>query len=145
MEKAPLDGPNPDETTIFIKVPKGECDELFAFLNSSGIKAKKSLGIMDAAGSEIDQQKSGSELAKKTPYLMVCGVAKLIASSLNAYTKWKTGRKILIEKPAEGLKFITEDFSVEEIQKLHRKDLIVIEPSTDQSNQLKTTEQKDRK
>jgi hypothetical protein len=145
MEKAPMSDGNPDETTIFIKVPKDECNELFTFLNSSGIKARKSLGVTDPVSSQMDRQKLDKELAKGTPYLMVRGVAKLIASGLNAYAKWKTGRKILVEKAAEGVEFIAEDFTVEEIKKLRPTDLLVIEPLNNQSNQPKTKEQKDKK
>jgi hypothetical protein len=131
MTKEPLSGDQSDEITVFIQVPRVECNELFSFLNSNGVKAVKSFGVQNSIPVDIDAQNI-AEIAKNgTPYLMVYGVVKIMASAFNAYAETHK-KEIKVIKPMQGgIEVTAKNFGVQELKEMGVVDLIKFAPLSD--------------
>src|ERR1700690_4123984 len=128
MTKEPLSGDQPEQITVMIEVPRVECNTLFDFLNSKGVKAVKNFGIQNSIPPDIDPGKI-AEIAKNgTPYLMVYGAVKIMTAAFNAYAEMHK-REIKIKKPFKGgIEVTAKNFTVKELKDVGVTDLIKFEP-----------------
>ena len=123
--------PNNEEITVYIQVPRTECNVLFEFLNANGVGAVKSFGIQNSLVGSIDPEKLAQIAKDGTPYLMVYGAIKLVAAALDAFAKTHKKKLKIVKNSKGGIEISAENITPKELQEVHVFDLLKFDSSDD--------------
>jgi hypothetical protein len=112
------------DTTVFIRVPRADCNALHDFLNAHGVRAVKSFGITNSVVPMPDPQKL-AELAKDgTPYIMAYAVANVLIAAFKAYAKTHKKKFTIVKNSKGGIRISAENITPKELEEVGAFDLI---------------------